>query len=102
MPRSKYYPYDSNDSANTPQLVVKKSLPTGSSAPPVKRESEVKLLRSDTELHAADAVVVVMGPTGAGKSRFIREATGEDVEVGDSLQSSEQKQANLSASQNPH
>lgn len=46
--------------------------------PPVKRESEVKLLRSDAELHAADAVVVVMGPTGAGKSRFIREATGED------------------------
>jgi ABC-type hemin transport system ATPase subunit len=66
------------------------------------RESEVKLLRSDTELPAADAVVVVMGPTGAGKSRFIREATGEDVEVGDSLQSSEQKQVNLSASQNSH
>jgi hypothetical protein len=46
------------------------------------------LLRRDTELPAANAVVVVMGPTGAGKSRFIREATGEAVEVGDSLQSS--------------
>jgi hypothetical protein len=48
------------------------------------RDSVVRLLRRDTELPAANAVVVVMGPTGAGKSRFIREATGEAVEVGDS------------------
>src|SRR5437868_6106913 len=61
-----------------------------------KRDSEVKLLRSDSELHAADAVVVVMGPTGAGKSRFIREATGEDVEVGHSFQSSEQTRKSFS------
>jgi ATPase subunit of ABC transporter with duplicated ATPase domains len=52
-----------------------------------KRVSEVKLLRADAELLKADAVVVVLGPTGAGKSKFIREATSEDVEVGDSLQS---------------
>lgn len=52
------------------------------------RDSVVRLLRRDTELPAANAVVVVMGPTGAGKSRFIREVTGEAVEVGDSLQSS--------------
>jgi transcriptional regulator with AAA-type ATPase domain len=52
-----------------------------------KRDSEVKLLRAGAELPEADAVVIVMGPTGAGKSRFIREVTGEDVEVGDSLES---------------
>jgi ABC-type hemin transport system ATPase subunit len=52
-----------------------------------KRQSGVKLLKSDTDLRTAEGVVVVMGPTGAGKSRFIREATGEYVAVGDTLES---------------
>lgn len=52
--------------------------------------SELNRLKSDEALKLARIVVVVMGPTGAGKSRFITEATGLDVEVGDSLHSSEQ------------
>ena len=44
-------------------------------------------LKSDDELKQADLVVVIMGPTGAGKSRLIREATGYDVDVSDSLKS---------------
>jgi ABC-type hemin transport system ATPase subunit len=55
--------------------------------PPRSRDSGVKLLRADAELLQADAVVIVLGPTGAGKSKFIREATGEDVEVGSKLES---------------
>jgi ABC-type proline/glycine betaine transport system ATPase subunit len=49
------------------------------------QDSVVRLLRKDTELPAANTVVIVMGLTGAGKSRFIREATGEAVEIRDTL-----------------
>lgn len=42
-------------------------------------------LKIDPDLKSADKIIVVMGPTGVGKSRFIKEATGDDVQVGDSL-----------------
>ena len=47
--------------------------------------SELGELKKDSDLKKADVVIVVMGPTGAGKSRLIREATGEDVGVSDKL-----------------
>ena len=52
-----------------------------------KSQSELTVLKKDNDLKQAKLVIVVMGPTGAGKSRFIKEATGENVPVGDSLKS---------------
>jgi hypothetical protein len=52
-----------------------------------KEDSALSLLRNDSDLKDADMVAVVMGPTGAGKSRFIAEASGLRVDIGDSLQS---------------
>jgi len=34
-----------------------------------------------------DAIVAVMGVTGAGKSTFVANVTGQDVEIGDTLDS---------------
>ena len=53
-----------------------------------KSQSELTILKKDDDLKHAEVVIVVMGPTGAGKSRLIREASMEDVPVGDSLLSS--------------
>ncbi len=40
------------------------------------------------EWASGDSVIAVMGPTGVGKSYFVRAATGdESVEVGHTLQS---------------
>jgi predicted GTPase len=50
-----------------------------------KSESEIQRLKGDGRLAKANMIIVVMGPTGAGKSRFIREATQLTVPVGDSL-----------------
>jgi len=47
----------------------------------------LSLLKNDSDLKDADMVAVVMGPTGAGKSRFIAEASGAEIDIGDSLQS---------------
>ncbi|KIW84133.1 hypothetical protein Z517_03380 [Fonsecaea pedrosoi CBS 271.37] len=52
-----------------------------------KEESALSLLKNDSDLKDADMVAVVMGPTGAGKSRFIAEASGLSVDIGDSLHS---------------
>ena len=53
-----------------------------------KTHSELTILKQDDDLKHAEVVIVVMGPTGAGKSRLIREASMRDVPVGDSLLSS--------------
>ena len=50
-----------------------------------KSQPELMTLKKDDDLKHAEVVIVVMGPTGAGKSRLIREASMEDVPVGDSL-----------------
>lgn len=43
---------------------------------------------SKSKLTAADAVIVVLGPTGVGKSHFIRAATGDpSIKVGATLES---------------
>ena len=47
--------------------------------------SEVSALKTDADLRHADTIVVIMGPTGAGKSRFIEEATGETAGSSDGL-----------------
>ena len=52
-----------------------------------KSQSELTVLKKDNDLKNAELVIVVMGPTGVGKSRLIKEATGENVPVGDSLKS---------------
>ncbi len=52
-----------------------------------KSQSELTVLKKDNDLKQAELVIVVMGPTGVGKSRLIKEATGENVPVGDSLKS---------------
>jgi flagellar biosynthesis GTPase FlhF len=52
-----------------------------------KSESEVNRLKKDSDLQLANVIVVIMGPTGAGKSRLIKDATGQDVGVSDTLAS---------------
>lgn len=57
--------------------------PTASSDTPVIPSSSKSEPR--TEYNPPSIVIIVMGLTGAGKSRFVKEATGLDVDVGHSL-----------------
>ena len=52
-----------------------------------KTDSEITILKKDDDLKHAEVIIVVMGPTGAGKSRLIREASTRDVPIGNSLRS---------------
>jgi predicted GTPase len=53
-----------------------------------KEDSHLSLLKNDSDLEKADMIIVVMGPTGAGRTRLICEANQSDLKVKDSLESS--------------
>ncbi len=83
-------PPDSQPKSPKPDARQTSTAAEGASAAPAESAGEETAPLAATPMAAADQqeiYIAVMGPTGTGKTRFINDATGAHLDVGDSLDS---------------